>query len=157
MKIRIIFFCSIFFMMFFSSFAQAGSHVLTVRQLPNDEYEAVITYDRWECRSDVNPAASIQYVDSNVYIESPPLGPVGCITPLPAEYIEATTNIGYLASGNYIVYWEQPGTFSLSTRLSAGGYSPIPSSSFWSLLLLALGVLVVVHFTLRSRRYTAPK
>lgn len=157
MKIRPLLFCSVFFVMFFSSFAQAKSHVLTVRQLPNGEYEAVITYDQWECRSDVNPAASIQYAGSNVYIKSPPLGLVGCVTPPPAEYIEVTTNIGHLAPKNYIIYWEQPGTFSLSTRLNASGYSPIPSSSLWSLLLLSLGILMVVHFVLKPRRSTAPK
>lgn len=162
MKIRPLLFCSVIFVMFFSSYTQADPerYVLTVRQLPNDEYEAVVSYnDDWYCFLAVTPASSVEINGFEIIIKSPLSDqPIYCLGPVPPiNYFEETAYIGDLAPGNYTVTWDQPEAFSLSTSFEVDGYSPIPSSSLWSLLLLGLGVLVVANSTLRHRRSTAPK
>jgi len=140
-----------------SGLAHATSHVLTVRQLPNSAYEAVINYDSSDfCDPTVNSASSIQIVGFEVLIESPPLNAITCITPVPPTiFYEKTANIGVLAAGNYTVSWVQPESFSLTTPFIASGSasqapSAIPSSSPWSILLLVLCVLAVAHMTTRA-------
>jgi len=159
MKTRLLLFCSVFFIVFFSSTAQASSHVLTVRQLPGGEYEAVVTYNNQDyCFFNVYPPSSIQVIEYDVFITAPGPEIITCIGKAPPmiQY-EQTAIIGELAHGKYTVTWNQDRSFSLTTTFEAEGYSSIPSSSLWSLLLLALGVLTIAHFRLRARRSTAPK
>lgn len=131
-----------------------STHELTVRELSYNEYEAVITYDQWVCRADVNPASSVQFIEFDIYIESAPLGPVACVGPLPPEYVEVTAYIGVLSPGSYTVHWEQPGTFSLSADLVVHDVLEeplaIPSSSLWALIALALGIITTTYTVLRS-------
>lgn len=147
MIIKLLFLVSLFVGLVASGSAHAGSHVLTVRQLPGAEYEAVVTYDNNSfCDPTVNPASSVQVVGFEVKIESPGLDPILCITPTPPIIVfEVTTHIGHLAPGNYTVSWTQPNSFSLSTSLLATGsaFSEVPSTSNWALILLLLGIYLV--------------
>lgn len=158
MKVRFIIVLFCFFMVFFSSFAQASSHALTVRQLPNNEYEAVVTFSNQDyCFVVAYQPSSIQVIEYDVLITSPGPDGITCIGKAPPELLHETTAfLGELRPGKYAATWNQDRSFSLTTSFEVKGYSPIPSSSLWSLLVLAFGVLVVVRFTLRSRHSTAP-
>jgi len=111
----------VFIASFFSSLpAHADDYVLTVRQLPNAEYEAVITYDNTiYCFTDVNEPSSVEVIGAEVNIESPgnPVAP--CIDPVPPIIVyEQTADIGALVPGSYTVSWNQPDAFSLSIPLT---------------------------------------
>jgi len=159
MNVKWLVMVSLLFALSFSAFAQTASdsYILTVRQLPNSEYEAVINYDNsGHCFVIVTPASSVEVIGSNITIQSPEAeNPVYCIGPVPPiiEY-EETALIGELPPGNYTVTWVQSQAFSLSTQLDADGYSPIPSTSAWALILLILGVLAVALTTLRTRVFS---
>lgn len=159
MNVKPLFVISFIFLLCVSSIAQAGSHQLSTRQLPGGEYEAVITYNNQDyCFFSVNPPSSIQVIEYDVLITSPGPDVITCIGKTPPKVVyETTAIIGKFAPGKYTVTWNQNRSFSLSTSFEVEGYSPIPSNSLWSLLLLALAVLVVVHFKLRLRCSTAPK
>lgn len=163
MKFRLIVVLSCLFLLCTSSVAQDGSenYVLTVRKLPNAEYEAVISYDTDVfCFLAVTPAASVEVIGSEVRIVSPVSDkPIYCFTPPPPYYyFEETALIGDLAPGNYTVTWVQPEAFSLSTPLGVGlsGESSIPSNSTWALFLLILGILAVAHFSPRLNLRSKP-
>jgi len=135
-----------------NAFPASTSIALTARQLPNKEYEAVITFSSLDyCIVEVNTPSDIQISTSEVLIESPE-GVVLCIGKAPPEVIiEETANIGYLEPGNYTVSWTQGRNFSLSTQLlvSRPDVNPIPLGSPWALILLVFGILAVVRPALR--------
>jgi len=137
--------------LFISSFVNAAAPELTTRQLPNGEYEAVVSYDTDVfCYVPVNSPSSTQVSGFEVLIQSPPYGPPYlCIEPVPPiTFYETTALIGMLPSGSYTVSWVQGEEFALSSQLNVPAYSdlkPIPSSSFWSLLLFGLLVLLFAY------------
>jgi hypothetical protein len=153
MNVKRIFLISFFSMLCVSSIAHAGSHQLSTRQLPNDEYEAVITFSSLDyCLVGVNPPSAIQIIAYDVLITSPAPDVMTCIGKAPPEVIyEYAANIGKLTEGEYTITWVQEGTFNLSTLLKIKGYSPIPSTSIWALFLLALVILVAARPFVRPR------
>ncbi|MBT8353796.1 MAG: hypothetical protein KJO60_04680 [Desulfofustis sp.] len=144
------FLTSLLIVLSFGSQALADDSVLSVRQLPDQTYEAVLSLDSTICVQ-VNPASSVQVVGSEILIESPSSEQLPCIFIPPIVYYEVTALIGELAPGNYTVTWSQPGAFSWSISYLVRSASPIPSSSLWSLLLLIVGVLVFVRQSFYSR------
>lgn len=143
-------------MLCIGSSAQAGEPTLTIHQFPNTEYEAVIKNDTDVfCFVKVNPSSSVIVTGTKVLIESPANEfPVVCIEPVPpTKYFEESAHIGVLTPGVYTVSWVQPGDFSLSTQLRVSELNPdpIPSSSLWSLILLALVILAVSRPFVRQR------
>jgi hypothetical protein len=141
--------------MFFSSFAHAESSYLTVRHLDSQDYEAVLTIDVRIC-VEVGDVVSVDVSDLNVRIESAWREQVPCIIVPPVNSHEVTAYIGPLAPGEFIVTWDQPEAISQSIIYEVDGHSPIPSSSFWSLLLLTLGVVAVGRLALKTRHSIAP-
>lgn len=134
----------------FSIAANAGSDYLSVRQLPDGKYEAVLSLNSKICVQ-VNPASSVQINGSEILIVSPPKEQLPCIFVPPITYYEETAYIGDLARGNYTVTWSQEGAFSWSTSFAADRASAIPSNSLWSLLMLIFSVLAVAMLVIRSR------
>src|SRR5690554_2023153 len=107
---------------------RSGEPALSVRQLPNSDYEAVITYgtDQY-CVISANPPSSIQIVGNDISIESPAGETVPCIGPTPPLYVfEQVAELGALAKGEYTVEWVQASAFSLTTTFEVSGLPPEP-------------------------------
>jgi hypothetical protein len=131
---------------------------LSVRQLPNHQFEAVLAYDINACGPLVSTNPTVTKTPSKVSIVSAPQGLLGCIEIGPIEIVELVANIGNLAPGEYLVRWSQGPVFSISIDIlvlqdgsNVRPGKPIPTTSTWAMLLLILGILVGVRSALRTR------
>jgi len=139
--------------------AARDSYELSVRELPNGEYEAVINYStNMFCFTEVKPATSVEISGSDILIKSPDTNnPIFCFEPVPPIYeFEATAYIGPLEPGIYTVSWDQPRTFALSISFNTMRNHAIPSGSPWAIFLLALGMLAVAGTAIHTRSSSAP-
>lgn len=106
----------------------SGEPVLSVRQLPNSDYEAVVTYGTDQfCFFEVNPASSIQIMGNSISIESSAADVGICIEPSPPFFVfSQTAELGALAQGEYTLDWVQATDFSLTTTFQVSGLPPEP-------------------------------
>jgi hypothetical protein len=150
---KTLFFALFFVFLFISNLSIADDEELTIRHLPNGNYEAVLSLNTGMCIQ-VNPASSVQVVGSEVLVESPSSVQIPCVFFPQIFYYEMTALIGELAPGQYHVTWTQPDNFSWSTSYDVRPPSKIPTSSLWSLLLLVLGVVAVAFSAIRYKNYS---
>lgn len=108
--------------------ARSGVPALSVRQAPNADYEAVVTYGSDQfCIIYANPASSIQINGNSILIESPAADVGACIEPSPPLFVfEEVAELGVLAEGVYTVEWVQASDFSLTTTFEVSGLPPEP-------------------------------